>query len=88
MDSIARLQKKLKPCPVCGCKAILQHDVCNEFDFGYSVGCPRAYINDGVHGYNDYDSFHATKLVFHGIFDKKEAVRIWNTRCRKGAINV
>ena len=47
------LDRDLRPCPICGAKAFVQHDVVDGFDFGWSVGCPRACIADGVHGFNE-----------------------------------
>ena len=79
---LAKLRKKLKPCPICGRKAFLSHDIVDGFDFGYAVGCPVAKISDGIHGFDDYDSFHAAQLTFLGLYNKEEAVKIWNNRCK------
>lgn len=82
--SLAKLRKKLKPCPICGKKAFLSHDIVDGFDFGYSVGCPVACISDGIHGFNDYNSFHAAQLVFMGLFGADQAFKAWQERCKKG----
>ncbi|MBR3353796.1 MAG: hypothetical protein IKG47_00355 [Oscillospiraceae bacterium] len=71
---------ELRRCPICGSKAFLSHDVVDGFDFGYSVGCPRACINDGIHGFNDSESFKNAKLVFHGFLRKEDAINTWNKR--------
>ena len=45
---------ELKPCPICGSKAFVMHDVVDGFEFGWSAGCPRFKLDDGIH---DFDSF-------------------------------
>lgn len=65
------MQNELKPCPICGAKAFVQHDIVDGFAFGWSVGCPRACIEDGVHGFDDAESFKKAKLVMFG-FTRKE----------------
>lgn len=84
-ENLSKLAKKLKPCPICGRKAFLYHDALDGFDFGYSVGCPKAKIADGIHGLNDFGSFHAAQIVIHGLFSADQAVKTWNDRCKKGA---
>ena len=74
--------KSLPPCPICGSTAFIEHDFVDEFDFGYSIGCPRACINDGIHNLNDYESFKAARIVLHGIFTKDEAIKLWFERCK------
>lgn len=71
---------ELRRCPICGSKAFLSHDVVDGYDFGYSVGCPRACINDGIHGFNDSESFKNAQLVFHGFLRKEDAINTWNKR--------
>lgn len=51
-------------CPVCGSKGFISHDIVDGFDFGWSVGCPRACIADGVHGFDTAESFERARLVF------------------------
>ena len=82
--ALAKLRKKLPPCPICGRKAFLSHDIVDGFDFGYGVGCPVAKIADGIHGFDDYDSFHAAQLTFIGLYNKEDAVKAWKDRCKKG----
>ena len=35
--SIKELEKQMPPCPICGKKAYLEHDVVDGYDFGYSA---------------------------------------------------
>ena len=51
------LDNRLHPCPICGAKAFVRHDIVDGFEFGWSVGCPRACIKDGIHGFDDYETF-------------------------------
>jgi len=48
--AIAEMRKLLPPCPICGKKAYLHHDIVDGFDFGWDAGCPSFCLNDGVHG--------------------------------------
>lgn len=68
-------------CPVCGSKGFISHDIVDGFDFGWSVGCPRACIADGVHGFDTAESFKAARLVFFYINSKDRAIEIWRRRC-------
>lgn len=77
------MTNELKPCPICGAKAFVQHDIVDGFCFGWSVGCPRACIGDRVHGFDDYDSFHNAKLVMYGFTRKEDAIKAWNKRADK-----
>lgn len=74
---------ELKPCPICGSNAFVQHDVVDGFAFGWSVGCPRACIADRIHGFDDFDSFKAAKLVMHNFTTKDEAIEAWNRRAER-----
>lgn len=73
--------ESLPHCPVCGSKAFIHHDIVTGYDFGWSVGCPRACIADGIHGFDDPESFKNAKLVFHGLSSRKSAEDIWKSRC-------
>ena len=77
------LDSKLMPCPLCGAKAFVSHDVVDGFEFGWSVGCPRACIADGIHGFNDSESFHKARLTMFGFSNKQEAIDAWNKRCQE-----
>lgn len=75
--------KTLPHCPICGSTAFIEHDVVDGYDFGYSIGCPRACINDGIHNLNTYESFKAARIVLHGIYTKDAAIKKWLERCKK-----
>ena len=75
--------KKLMPCPVCGAKAFIEHDVVDGFDFGWGVGCPVARIGDDVHGLKDYEAFKKARLSFNFVRSRSEAVNLWNARCKE-----
>ncbi len=77
------LDKKLKPCPLCGAKAFVSHDVVDGFSFGWSVGCPRACIADGIHGFNDPETFRQAKLTLFNFASKEAAIEAWNKRCEE-----
>ncbi len=71
---------KLKPCPVCGAKAYLSNDVVDGFAFGYSVGCPRYCIGDGIHGVETFEENEKKALSLHGFYTKEAAIEAWNRR--------
>lgn len=75
-----QLDKRLKPCPICGAKAFVSHDIVDGFEFGWSVGCPRACIKDGIHGFDDYDSFKRARLTIFCLNSKEQAIEIWNQK--------
>jgi len=88
--SMKALREKLPPCPICGKKAILDHDVVNGYDFGYSVGCTAFRINDGVHGFvrteifnNFNDTYNPKMPSFHGCDTKEEAFEKWVNYCKR-----
>lgn len=70
---------ELKPCPVCGAKAYLRRDIVDGFDFGYSVGCPRYCLYDGIHGHTEKtpEEEHFSK---HYFVSAEEAAEWWNRR--------
>lgn len=78
---------ELKPCPICGAKAFVSHDKVDGFDFGYSVGCPRYCLADGIHGF-DYDTpeeyVEKHKPIGHYYATKERAVEAWNDRVEAG----
>lgn len=71
----------LKPCPFCGRKAFIDHDIVDGCDFGWSVGCPVACIGDKYHGLNDHESFYSARLIIHYLTSKQDAIEAWNARC-------
>ena len=74
---------ELKPCPICGSPAFVAHDVVDGFEFGWSVGCPRACIDDTVHKLGEKE-FHEARLVMFNFTTKKEAIDAWNRRVNNG----
>lgn len=72
-------EQGLPPCPVCGANAYLHSDTVDGFWFGWSVGCPRYCLYDGVHGH-DLDTPTEDHLAAHGFITKKEAVSWWMKR--------
>ena len=73
----------LRPCPMCGANAFVSCDIVDGFFFGWSVGCPRAKIKDGIHGLDDYDSFQKAELTMFNLASKEECIEKWNKRCTK-----
>lgn len=71
---------ELKRCPGCGAKAFLNKDVVCGFFMGYSVGCPRYCVGDGIHGIDSHDvpdEKHYTAFFFN---TKEAAIEWWNRR--------
>lgn len=83
MKGSKRNRDELMPCPLCGSKAFIAQDVADGFYFGWSVGCPRACINDRTHKL-DAEAFKKAKLTFHNLNSKEQAINVWNERCREG----
>lgn len=81
------LDKALKPCPICGAKAFVSNDVVDGFWFGWSVGCPRYCLSDGIHGidYDAPDGEHE-KHGYTGFnySSKERAIEAWNDRVESG----
>lgn len=77
------IDNRLHLCPICGAKAFVSHDVVDGFDFGWSVGCPRACIEDGIHGFDDYESFQKARLTMFCFNSKEQAIEKWNKRCEE-----
>lgn len=71
----------LLPCPVCGRKAFIMHDVVDGFEFGWSAGCPSFKLDDGIHGISedDRDKF---KPIVHDMVSRQAAIDAWNLRVR------
>lgn len=76
-------KEELLPCPICGAKAFVQRDIVDGFDFGYSVGCPRACIADGIHGFNTPETFRQARLTFFNLRSREEAIGVWNKRVKE-----
>ena len=75
---------ELKPCPKCGAKAFLSRDVIDGMFFmGWSVGCPRYCLYDGIHGHTEETPEEEHYNCF-GFTTKEEAVEWWNRRAEDG----
>ncbi len=70
---------ELPRCPICGAKAFLNRDVVDGFFMGYSVGCPRYALYDGIHGHDENKPLKE-RLTFFGFSSREEAVKAWNRR--------
>ena len=72
-----------KPCPICGAKAYIMHDVVDGFDFGWSVGCPRFKLDDGIHGIDETTQTIKAEFmrprVMHCI-SRQSAIELWNKK--------
>lgn len=71
------MKDELKPCPVCGGKAVVLHvyDTYDRADFGWSAGCGRYKANDGI---------HKKSMRVSGLLSKQAAIEAWNRRCTDG----
>ena len=74
---------EISNCLLCGGRAFVTHDIFDEYDFGWSIGCARAKIGDKYHNLNDYDSFHNARITFYGLNNKEQAIKIWEKRCKE-----
>ena len=77
------LREKLPPCPICGKKAYLSHDVFDGADYGYSSGCPAFHLKDGIHGIDDMFSDEKTWPSFLYCDTAKQAFNKWVRYCNK-----
>ena len=68
---------ELKPCPVCGGAALVLHiyDTYDRADYGWSAGCGRYKVNDGI---------HEKSMRVSGLRSKAEAIEAWNRRAGDG----
>ena len=80
--SIDEAKKKLKPCPICGTKAYIGKDIVDGFYFGWSVGCPRFCLNDGIHGI-DENTPEDKHLSIHCLDSASECVEKWNEKVER-----
>lgn len=71
----------IPPCPKCGAKAFVNHDVVDGFDFGYSCGCPRFRHEDGVHGTN-FDTPDEDTYTIFCLPSKEAAYKAWRKRVK------
>ena len=75
----------LKPCPKCGSKAFISRDTIHGFFMGYSVGCPRYCIGDGIHGVSSYEEHCERPYALHSFTTKQEAIEAWDRRATNEA---
>ena len=68
------LLKELPPCPICGRKAYLSHDIADGADFGYSAGCPAFRLNDRLHGMTE----QSDKKMFPEVMCCDTAIEAFN----------
>ena len=78
--SLAEMKKRIPPCPICGKKAYIMHDIVDGFDFGYSAGCPSFCIDDGVHGISESYDPEAPRV---DGYSAKEAYDKWLAYCER-----
>lgn len=71
---------ELKPCPKCGAKAYILQDVVNGFSFGWSAGCPRYSIGDGIHGIDSLEDHEVKGYAVRCCATKEGAIKAWNRR--------
>jgi hypothetical protein len=79
-ESMKSYIEKMPPCPICGKKAYMMHDVVDGMDFGYSAGCPSFCLNDGVHGITKSYDPEAPRVEGYSaqmVFDK------WLEYCKR-----
>ena len=82
-DNLTQNQRgisELKPCPKCGARAFIHRDAPDDYFMGYSAGCPRYCINDGIHGISTVEQHEEKGYAVHGYFTKQEAINAWNRR--------
>ena len=79
--TIKEAKAKLLPCPICGSKAYSSKDIVDGFYFGWSVGCPRFCINDGIHNI-DQDTPEEKHLSVFGLNSAEECVKYWNEKVK------
>lgn len=67
----------LLPCPICGRKAFVMHDVVDGFEFGWSVGCPVFKLNDGIHGISEGTPAEFIPII-NMMLSREDAIKAWN----------
>lgn len=77
--TIKEAKERLKKCPICGAKAYISKDIVDGFYFGWSVGCPRFCLNDGIHGI-DENTPTGKHLSIMNLDSAKECVERWNKK--------
>lgn len=85
-DNTDYAKDTMQRCPICGAKPFVSRDIVDGYYFGWSVGCPRFRINDGIHGYT-FESPEEDKLTCFGLPSKEECDEWWNKRVERQAVN-
>ena len=83
-ENLETSEALLRPCPVCGAKAYIHRAAPDGFFMGYSAGCPRFCIGDGIHGIETFEGAEAYGYAVHHCFTKEEAIAAWNRRATYG----
>lgn len=73
----------LPRCPVCGAEAFVSRDVVDGFFMGFSAGCPRYCLFDGIHGH-DFATPEEDHLTQTAFFTEEEAIAWWKERAARG----
>lgn len=79
--TLVELRKKLPPCPICGRKAYLSHDVVDGADYGYSAGCPAFRLNDGIHGMTEQSDKKMFPIMY--CYTARQAFNKWVKYCER-----
>ena len=77
--TLEEIRAKMSPCPICGRKAFIMHDIVDGFEFGYSAGCPAFCLDDGIHGISE--SFDENAPRVDGITAEQAFAR-WEQYCK------
>lgn len=68
-------------------KAFISKDIVDGFWFGWSVGCPRFCLDDGIHGLSFYtpeEEVEKYRLTGFNYSTKEDAIEAWNDRVDAG----
>ena len=76
--TLAEARKNMPPCPICGRKAFISHDIVDGFDMGFMAGCPQFCLDDGIHGISDMDDPIAPRVNGHSA---KDVFEKWVAYC-------
>lgn len=60
--------KKYGKCPECGATVYISLDEPDGYFMGWSIGCTRYKVNDGI---------HKRKMAFHNLYTKEHAIKVW-----------
>jgi hypothetical protein len=56
------------------------HDIVDGFEFGWSAGCPRFKLNDGIHDIDENAPVEKRPRVMYCL-SKQDAIEKWNRWC-------